>query len=106
MRSFGNISVAAKSFGVERQTMYNWIKKDELELSLEEGRETLLDMAENKLAKNIGDGDTTSLIFFLKTQGKKRGYIEKQEIDHTSNGKGFFDFLKETSSDDPETEDE
>lgn len=44
-------------------------------------------MAENKLATKISDGDTTCLIFFLKTQGKKRGYIERQELDADVNGK-------------------
>src|SRR5690606_10614049 len=47
-----------------------------------------------------------SIELFLKTKGKHRGYIEKTEHDHTSNGKGFFDFLKETSIEEPDTENE
>lgn len=43
-----------------------------------------LDFAESQLHKQIQDGNTTATIFLLKTKGKKRGYIERQEIQHDS----------------------
>lgn len=43
-------------------------------------REATLDLAENKLFENINDNDTTSIIFYLKTQGRKRGYVEKLDV--------------------------
>ena len=39
-----------------------------------------LDYAESQLHKQIGEGSTAATIFYLKTKGKKRGYIERQEI--------------------------
>ena len=39
-----------------------------------------LDYAESKLVENIGKGDTTAIIFTLKTKGKSRGYIERSEV--------------------------
>ena len=42
-----------------------------------------LDFAESALHNNIREGKETSTIFFLKTRGKKRGYIEKTEVDNT-----------------------
>lgn len=52
---------------------------------LEEAEESVIDNAESKLLQHINDGDVTSLIFFLKTRGKKRGYIERVEQDVTVN---------------------
>ena len=39
-----------------------------------------LDFAESQLHKQIQNGEVSSTIFYLKTKGKKRGYIERQEI--------------------------
>ena len=41
-----------------------------------------LDFAESQLHKQISEGNTTATIFLLKTKGKKRGYVERQEIIH------------------------
>jgi hypothetical protein len=43
-----------------------------------------LDFAENKLMQHIKDGDTTSLIFYLKCKGKHRGYVEKSNVELSS----------------------
>ena len=37
---------------------------------------------ESKLYENVKKGDVTSIIFLLKTLGKSRGYVERQEIIH------------------------
>ena len=34
----------------------------------------------SQLHKQIKDGSTAATIFLLKTKGKKRGYVERQEI--------------------------
>ena len=39
-----------------------------------------LDFAESQLHKQISENSTAATIFYLKTKGKKRGYIERQEI--------------------------
>ena len=40
-----------------------------------------LDFAESQLYKQIADNSTAATIFYLKTKGKHRGYIEKTEHD-------------------------
>ena len=80
----GNISEACQSINIGRRTYYSWIEKDEsFKQDAEDAQESLIDLAESKLVENIKDNDNTSIIFFLKTKGKKRGYIEKQEVDTT-----------------------
>lgn len=79
----GNISAVARSFGVSRRAVYNFVKDKYPELwqLVQEKREEWLDDAESELMRQaMEDSNTTALIFFLKTQGKGRGYTERQEI--------------------------
>jgi hypothetical protein len=76
----GNLTAVAKYFGVARMTVYRKIAKHaSLQEALETARETMLDNVESTLYKQALEGNTTSMIFFLKTQGKSRGYVERQE---------------------------
>jgi hypothetical protein len=79
-----NISSACKKAGIYRNTFYLWCKKDsKFKEQVDDIKEELIDFAESQLMEKIKSGDTTSLIFFLKTKGKSRGYTEKQEITHS-----------------------
>ena len=91
----------ATALGVRRSTLYGWLNSDpEFASVLDEAREKLIDMAENRLrtliqgvpkfeidhngekrfAGWIEKPSETAIIFTLKTRGKKRGYVERQEI--------------------------
>jgi len=86
-KSLGVVTTACKSVDISRDTHYRWLKEDEeYRQSVEDIENVALDFAESKLHKQIEKGDTTATIFFLKTKGKRRGYIERSEIDHTSKG--------------------
>ena len=77
-----NITQACKKIGITRETHYYWLhNSDEYKKRDEELQESLLDFAETMLMKKIKEGDTTGLIFFLKTKGKKRGYSERPDIE-------------------------
>lgn len=81
-KKMGNVSAACKLVKCNRSTFYEYYKNDlQFKADADEIGEVALDFAEDYLFKNIKKGDTTAIIFYLKTKGKKRGYIEKQEID-------------------------
>ena len=80
-RSRGMITVAARLLKCSRQTVYNALRHfPEVKLALEDARELLLDTAELKLMESVNKGESWAICFFLKTQGRKRGYIEKQGV--------------------------
>ena len=80
----GNVKQACDKMKVARQTHYNWIEQDEYyRTRVEEIREMRLDFAESALMTLIKEGNVAATIFFLKTQGKKRGYVERQEVTGT-----------------------
>lgn len=108
-KSLGVVTDACKMAGVGRTQFYSWLKDDpEFNRNVESINEESLDFAETKLFELIRGvvlpedkifvhkgktitvptmrtypPDTASVIFYLKTKGKKRGYVEKQEIEHS-----------------------
>jgi len=78
VKSHGVISDACTAMGVARQTVYNWMANDpEFENMVALIEDETIDFAESKLFENINKGFEASLIFFLKTRGKRRGYVEQ-----------------------------
>lgn len=81
-KSLGVVSQAAKIAGIDRSSHYRWMEEDEdYKKAVNDISDVALDFAESKLHKQIEKGDTTATIFFLKTKGKKRGYIERHETE-------------------------
>tara|TARA_R100000781_G_C4079350_1_gene127171 strand:- start:601 stop:945 length:345 start_codon:yes stop_codon:yes gene_type:complete len=83
--SLGVVTVACKQTDTPRSTYYKWLKEDEdFAKAVKEVENIALDFAESQLHTQIKDGSTSATIFYLKTKGKKRGYIERQDIDITT----------------------
>jgi len=78
--SGGYISEIARRLKCDWHTADKYIKEFELteDLLVEDERAT--DRAEIKLMEAIEDGEIAAIIFRLKTKGKKRGYVERQEL--------------------------
>jgi hypothetical protein len=82
----GMITLAAKQMGCAPNTVRSYIAKyPTVAEAQKQAHDEMGDAAELKLYnKAMGtkinpDGDTTALIFLLKTQYKKRGYVERTE---------------------------
>ena len=102
LKSAGGIILrAAKKLGCARQTIYNRIESSKtVATAREEINETNLDLAEDQLLKAIKEGHMTAIIFYLKTQGKDRGYSERHEVNGNSSNAHYY------ISDEPMTSDE
>jgi len=79
-KSLGVVTVACKNVGIGRTTFYQWLKDDkDFADAVQEISEVALDFAESQLHNQIKDGNTSATIFYLKTKGKKRGFVERVE---------------------------
>lgn len=82
-------SHAAKLLGMSKEAIWNRVNRSpRLQEAVREAKEITLDLAETELMKKIKAGHIAAIIFYLKCQGKDRGYIEKQELDVNANIKG------------------
>ena len=81
-RSLGIVTTACNAVGINRSTHYDWMRKDaEYKQAVKSIEDRTLDFAESHLHKLIKEGNPAATIFFLKTKGKGRGYVERQEIE-------------------------
>jgi len=79
-KSLGIVTVAIRNTGFSRTQYYQWLKEDEeFAQQVKDIDNITIDFAEAELYKQIKNGNPTSTIFFLKTKGKHRGYVERIE---------------------------
>ena len=82
----GLLTMAARKAGVSYTTVKRYAAEfPSVKQAVQDAKESMLDFAEGKLYQKIKAGDNIAILFYLKTQGKSRGYIEKQEIEHSGN---------------------
>jgi hypothetical protein len=84
--TFGNISQACIAAGISMPTYYDWRSKyPEFKEKVDTMNvdDVFVDWVESQLQSKIRAGDTASIIFALKTKGRKRGWEEKISVDNT-----------------------
>lgn len=86
-KTLGIVTQACEITGIGRETHYRWMRTDKTYAGLVEDLGDLsLDFAESRLLAQIGAGEVASTIFYLKTKGRGRGYVERKEVDVTTLG--------------------
>ena len=79
--SRGIQSVAAQSLGISRPAIHKRIKSNErLQAVMAAQYERNIDYVESKLWQNIDGNHPSSIMFYLKCQGKQRGWIDRVEV--------------------------
>jgi len=79
--SGGYVSLIADRVGCAISTVYEWKDKDSVvDAAIRREKIRQVDFAEGKLQSLIKKENPTAIIFYLKTQGKDRGYVERQEV--------------------------
>lgn len=82
--SGGIISTIAKRLNVSWHTADKYIQQsEETKEALADEREAILDMAEGALYGSIKEGNTQDAKWLLATKGRKRGFNEKVDIEHS-----------------------
>lgn len=77
----GLLTLVAKKAGVSYWTVWKYAQDfPTVKKALDERKEDRLDLAEAQLFTKIKNGNIAAIIFYLKTQGKERGYIERSEV--------------------------
>lgn len=85
-KSLGIVSAAAKKAGITRPTHYNWMRDDEdYRKAVEDIENVTIDFVEGRLLQRINSDSDTAIIFYLKTKGRARGYIERSAVDANVN---------------------
>src|SRR5512146_1894378 len=80
-KNHGMLAAVARDLGVTRQTVYRYVNNyATIKDAVDDEREIWIDFAEHELIKAIQKGNIQAIMFFLKTVGKVRGYVERSEI--------------------------
>lgn len=71
----GIVAPSARQAEISRQIVYVWLNEsDEFRKAYDDVKNEAVDFAESCLVNAMKDGNVTAIIFYLKSQGKQRGW--------------------------------
>jgi len=77
----GMIYLAARQLGCTPQAIYKRMAKSAtIREAVDDSRGEMVDISEQKLRAAVMNGEPWAVAMVLKTLGKSRGYVERQEV--------------------------
>lgn len=77
----GLVTLAARKIRCAPNTIYNRAKRvQSVQQAIDDSRAELCDLGELSLRKAVMEGEPWAVSLVLKTLGRTRGYVERQEI--------------------------
>ena len=83
----GMIYLAARQLGCTPQAIYKRMAKSAtIREAVDDSRGEMVDISEQKLRAAVMNGEPWAVAMVLKTLGKSRGYVERQEVTGAESG--------------------
>jgi len=77
----GLVTLAADKIGIHRNTALRYANDfPSVKEAIQQAKERMIDIAESSLFRALQAGEPWAVCFYLKCQGKARGYVERQEV--------------------------
>lgn len=77
----GNLTAVADALGRSRQTVYNYIKRYDLQSDVESARDSIFDHAEQNLFKAVKEGNIDVSKFVVTRMPSSRKWSSKSEVE-------------------------
>jgi len=104
--SGGLVEIAARELGCNASTIYRRIEKsDKVRAAIASEREYSIDLAERNLRRALAAGEQWATVHALRYLGSKRGYVEKQQVEHSGATEIILKWDEDADSDDQAAED-
>lgn len=81
LKNLGNVTATCRELKISKTLWERWIEMPEFLAAKEDAVESKIDILEAAAMKKVSEGDTTMIIYMLKTLGRNRGYSEKVNPD-------------------------
>ena len=80
----GNVAAVARELECTRKNLYAWFERNpDVQQARDDAREDFKDIVEAEALKQIKGGNTAMISLALKTKVRDRGWVEKQEVEHS-----------------------
>jgi hypothetical protein len=84
--NIGIVTTVCIKQGITRATYYRWLRNDlEFADKVQEIKDRGVDFAEDMLMSKVVSGDLQAIMFFLRGQGKHRGWNDKIDVSVATN---------------------